>query len=142
MNEELEEMVWLIHQYLQDENLQQLKNEELIFLFQQAYSIYLVMQYVDTDPVEHQVMENIVKNLSDELSRRSINKLPFMPFEVAIDVDGTFLRGRENLAHMFKFLSFDEMMELIDAILANPLNEAQRKALLELAREKVFADAN
>lgn len=141
MNDELKAFVWQICQYLQPDFLTKLSDDELTALFQQVFSLRMIMRYIDSEPVEKQVVENCVDSMIAEIRRRNL-KVRSMPIEVIIAGDGTFVKGKEELRYVFGKLDFDEMMEFIDSVLKHPLNDAQRTALINLAREKVFADAN
>ena len=141
MNDELKAFVWQVCQYLQPDFLTKLSDDELIALFQQVFSLRMIMRYVDSEPVERQVVENCVDSMIAEIRRRNL-KVRSMPIEVIIDNDGTFVKGQEELRYAFEKLDFDDMMAFIDSILKYPLNDAQRAALINLAREKVYADTD
>ena len=140
MNKEIKEFIWQICQYLQPGVLVKLTNDDLTALFQQVFSLDMLMKSVDFEPVEKQVVADCLDKIIAEIRRRDI-KVKSMPIEVIIDVDGAFVKGKEELRHAFAKLSFDEMMDFVDSILANPLNEAQRMAIIDLARDKVYTDA-
>ena len=141
MNDEIKAFIWQICQYLQPSYLTKLSDNELTVLFQQVFSLSMVMKYVDSEPVEKQIVENCLNSLIAEIRHRHL-RVRSLPIEVIITTDGTFLKGQEELRYAFSKLNFDEMMEFIDSILAHPLNDAQRRALIDLARDKVYADAN
>ena len=141
MDDELKAFVWQICQYLQADFLTKLPNDELTTLFQQVFSLSMLMKHIDTEPVEKQVVEECVNKLITEIRRRNI-RVRSMPIEVIIASDGTFVKGEEELRYAFEKLDFDEMMDFIDSILKHPLNDAQRTALINVARDKIYADAD
>ena len=139
MNDEIRAQIWQLSQYLQESRLTCLSEEELVRLFQMAFSLNVAMQSVEAEPVETQVVERSFAAVVDEVRRRGLT-VRCLPVEVVIQADGTISKGIDELRFTFSKLSFDEMMQFIDAVLENPLNEAQRKALLNLAYEKVYAE--
>lgn len=139
MNDEVRAQIWQLSQYLQANRLTALSNEELAALFKMAFSLNVIMQNVEAEPVEHQVVERSFAEITSEARRRGL-KIKSLPVEVVILRDGTIAKGLDELRFAFRLLSFDEMMQFIDSVLENPLNDAQRKALLNLAYEKVYAE--
>ena len=60
---------------------------------------------------------------------------------MVIDADGTFRKGEKELRRALSTLSFEDMIRFIDSLLEQPINEAQRMTIINLAREKVYADS-
>ena len=139
MNDEIRSQIWQLCQYLQSNRLTTLTDSELTDLFKLAFALKIVMQSVEAEPVEQQVVERSFTEIVAEARRRGL-VIRSLPVEVVITKDGKIIKGLEELRFTFRMLSFDEMMQFIDAVLANPLNDAQRKALLDLAYEKVYAE--
>lgn len=139
MDEDIRAQIWQLCQYLQSARLTMLSNEELTALFQQVFALSVVMQNVEAEPLEHQVVERCFAEVTAEIRRRGLT-IRCLPVEVVISKEGKFLKGLDELRFTFSILSFDEMMRFIDTVFEKPLNDAQRKALLQLAYEKVYAD--
>ena len=90
--------------------------------------------------IEHQIIEQCYTAIAAEARNRGQN-VPGLPVEVVIDVDGNFRKGEAELRRALKTLSFEEMIDFIDALLAEPINEAQRMTIINLARDRVYADS-
>ncbi|MBR1826026.1 MAG: hypothetical protein IJ770_05515 [Alphaproteobacteria bacterium] len=140
MNDELKALVWQVCRYLKSDFLKKLSDDELTSLFQQVFGLQMIMQNVDSEPVEQQVVAESVRQTIAEIRRRGL-RIRSLPIEVVINANGEFVKGKDELRYTFSLLSFDNMMEFIDSVLSQPLNDAQRKALLDLAYEKVYADS-
>lgn len=139
MNDEVRAQIWQLCQYLQSAQLTALSDEDLTVLFRQSLALKILMQSVEHEPVEQQVVDRSFEAISAEAVRRKL-VVRSLPVEVVITKDGKIVKGLEELRFVFRMLSFEDMMDFIDSVLEKPINDAQRKALLNLAYEKVYAD--
>lgn len=139
MNDEVRAQIWQLCQYLQSARLNTLSDEDLTALFRQSLALKILMQSVEHEPVEQQVVDRSFEEISAEAVRRKL-VVRSLPVEVVITKDGKIVKGLEELRFVFRMLSFEDMMDFIDSVLEKPINDAQRKALLNLAYEKVYAD--
>ncbi|MBR3675748.1 MAG: hypothetical protein IKN71_01260 [Alphaproteobacteria bacterium] len=139
MNDEVRAQIWQLCQYLQSTRLNTLSDEDLTALFRQSLALKILMQSVEHEPVEQQVVDRSFEEISAEAVRRKL-VVRSLPVEVVITKDGKIVKGLEELRFVFRMLSFEDMMDFIDSVLEKPINDAQRKALLNLAYEKVYAD--
>ena len=139
MDDEVRAQIWQLCQYLQSAQLTALSDEDLTALFRQSLALKILMQSVEHEPVEQQVVDSSFEAISAEAVRRKL-VVRSLPVEVVITKDGKIVKGLEELRFVFSRLSFDDMMDFIDSVLEKPINDAQRKALLNLAYEKVYAD--
>lgn len=139
MNDEVRAQIWQLCQYLQSTRLNTLSDEDLTALFRQSLALKILMQSVEHEPVEQQVVDRSFEKISAEAVRRKL-VVRSLPVEVVITKDGKIVKGLEELRFVFRMLSFEDMMDFIDSVLEKPINDAQRKALLNLAYEKVYAD--
>jgi hypothetical protein len=139
MNDEVRAQIWQLCQYLQSAQLTALSDEDLTALFRQSLALKILMQSVEHEPVEQQVVDRSFEAISAEAVRRKL-VVRSLPVEVVITKDGKIVKGLEELRFVFRMLSFEDMMDFIDSVLEKPINDAQRKALLNLAYEKVYAD--
>lgn len=130
--------MWEICRYLHSD-LSVFSDEEVTVLFQKVFELQMKMEGVEPLLVEQHIVAECLQCLIAEVRRRGL-KIRSLPIEVVISAEGKFLKGEDELRYTFSLLSFDSMMEFIDSVLAQPLNDAQRKALLNLAYEKVYAD--
>ena len=139
MDDEVRAQIWQLCQYLQSTRLNTLSDEDLTALFRQSLALKILMQSVEHEPVEQQVVDRSFEEISAEAVRRKL-VVRSLPVEVVITKDGKIVKGLEELRFVFRMLSFEDMMDFIDSVLEKPINDAQRKALLNLAYEKVYAD--
>ena len=139
MNDEVRAQIWQLCQYLQSTKLNTLSDEDLTALFRQSLALKILMQSVEHEPVEQQVVDRSFEEISAEAVRRKL-VVRSLPVEVVITKDGKIVKVLEELRFVFRMLSFEDMMDFIDSVLEKPINDAQRKALLNLAYEKVYAD--
>ena len=141
MNDEVRAQIWQLCQYLQSARLEKLSDDEMRDLFKQSLALRMLMQSVDSEPVEKQVVERCYTEIIDEALRRHL-QIRCRPIEVVVTKEGKIVKGLEELRLVFRMMSFDDMMDFIDTLLVDQLNDAQRKALLNLAYEKVYAEEN
>ena len=99
------------------------------------------MLSMDAEEIEQQIVELSYVAVSAEARRRGLN-VPGLPVEVVIAADGTFRKGEAELRRALSTLSFDDMMKFIDAILDNQITEKQRMTILNLARDRIYENAN
>lgn len=141
MNNEIRRIIWELSHYVQSCQLSGLSDEKISSLFKQVFALRLAMLSMDAEEIEQQVVELSYIAVSAEARRRGL-KVPGLPVEVVIAADGTFRKGEAELRRALSMLSFDDMMKFIDAILDNQINEKQRMTILNLARDRIYENAN
>ena len=139
MNQEIRTVIWQLSRYVQSCQLASLSDEKVSSLFKQVFALKLVTTGMELHEIEHQVIEQCFTAVSAEARHRGLH-VPGLPVEVVIDADGNFRKGEAELRRALNTLSFDEMIRFIDAILAEPINDAQRMTIINLARDRVYAD--
>ena len=140
MNDEIRSVIWQLSRYIQSCQLSKLDNEKVSALFKQVFALRLVTLSSDLHEIEHQIIEQCYTAIAAEARHRGLN-VPGLPVEVVIDADGTFRKGEKELRRALSTLSFEDMIRFIDSLLEQPINEAQRMTIINLAREKVYADS-
>lgn len=141
MNNEIRKIIWELSHYVQSCQLSGLSDEKISALFKQVFALRLAMLSMDAEEIEQQIVELSYVAVSAEARRRGLN-VPGLPVEVVIAADGTFRKGEAELRRALSTLSFDDMMKFIDAILDNQITEKQRMTILNLARDRIYENAN
>jgi hypothetical protein len=141
MNNEIRKIIWELSRYVQSCQLSGLSDEKISALFKQVFALRLAMLSMDAEEIEQQIVELSYVAVSAEARRRGLN-VPGLPVEVVIAADGTFRKGEAELRRALSTLSFDDMMKFIDAILDNQITEKQRMTILNLARDRIYENAN
>ncbi|MBQ7632743.1 MAG: hypothetical protein IJS88_01340 [Alphaproteobacteria bacterium] len=141
MNEEIRNVIWQLSRYITSCRLASLSDEEMSNLFKKVFALRLATMGSDLHEIEHQIVEQCFTAVSAEARRRGLS-VPGLPVEVVIDADGTFRKGEKELRRALRTLNFEEMMKFIDSLLAEPLSEAQRLTIINLARDRVYENAN
>ena len=141
MNNEIRKIIWELSRYVQSCQLSGLSDEKISALFKQVFALRLAMLSMDAEEIEQQIVELSYIAGSAEARRRGLN-VPGLPVEVVIAADGTFRKGEAELRRALSTLSFDDMMKFIDAILDNQITEKQRMTILNLARDRIYENAN
>ena len=141
MNEnEIRTVIWQLSRYVQSCQLASLSNEKISSLYKQVFALKLAVTSMNIHEIEHQIIEQCFMAVSAEARSRGLH-VPGLPVEVVIDADGNFRKGEAELRRALNALSFEEMIRFIDAILSEPINEAQRLTIINLARDRVYADS-
>lgn len=141
MNDEIRTVIWQLSRYITSCQLASLSDEKVSELLKKVFALRLATISSDLHEIEHQIIEQCFTAVSAEARRRGLN-VPGLPVEVVIDADGTFRKGEKELRRALRTLSFEEMMNFIDSLLAEPLSEAQRMTIINLARDRVYENAN
>jgi len=134
-------VIWQLSRYVQSCQLASLSDEKISALLKQVFALRLVIMSMDIHEIERQIAEQCFRAIAAEARRRGLN-VPGLPVEVVINADGTFRKGEAELRRALATLSFEDVIRFIDALLAEPINEAQRMALINLARDRIYENAD
>lgn len=110
------------------EPLEQRDEEEMVVI----YGTAMVLANRAEVPSEKKWAEKLVDDAKKEMERRHLD---FFTLYVRMDLQGNFLRGREELKRFFLSMDFFEMDKIIGRILQNCINNEQYNALVEFERE-------
>lgn len=110
------------------QSLKQRDEEEIVMM----YGAAMVLANRAEVPSEKMWAEKLVDDIKMEMERRHLD---FFTLYVRMDLQGNFLRGREELKRFFLSMDFFEMDKIIGRILQNCISEDQYNALIELERE-------
>ncbi len=134
---EIREVIWQLSRYIQSCQLAGLSNEEVSSLFKQVFSLRLAVTNMNLHEIEKQIINQCYTAIAAEARNRGLH-VPGLPVEVVIDADGNFRKGEAELRRALSTLSFEETIRFIDAVLEETISEAQRLAIINLARDKVY----
>jgi hypothetical protein len=110
------------------QSLKQRDEEEIVMMYGAAMALANRAEV----PSEKMWAEKLVDDIKMEMERRHLD---FFMLYVRMDLQGNFLRGREELKRFFLSMDFFEMDKIIGRILQNCISNEQYNALIELERE-------
>ncbi len=140
MNEnEIRNVIWQLSRYITSCRLANLSDEKVSDLLKKVFALRLATMSSDLHEIEHQIVDQCFTAVSAEARRRGLS-VPGLPVEVVIDADGTFRKGEKELRRALRTLSFEEMMNFIDSLLAEPLSEAQRMTIIKSKPAGFYSD--
>ena len=132
---ELQKFLCLVEECLRTTPVQQLDNSMLVDLYATVCEVLDAAEKNSFYAGEKTVAQHFQSMLKQELQRRD---LKVHKVEIRIDAKGNFVSGRDDLKRGWLKCSFDEMMKCVDEWLEQPLTDAQRGAILDVAREVVM----
>ena len=132
---ELQKTLYLIGELLQQTLLKDMEKDILVDLYITVSDLREQVEGMEIYGVERDLLERYFQLISYEVKRRN---LKIIKSALVISPNGKFESGREELKTAWKKMSFEKMMEAVEYLEKQVFTEAQRQALLNLAREVVM----
>lgn len=116
------------------ECLDHMDNDDLFIYYRYAFHLKIDIDRESSSMAERRCISKLLEDLEQECVRRG---MPIVAVYFKLDRDGQFLCGRQELKELWKKISFEQMVDAGDEILASCVTEKQRIAIIDLEREIV-----